>query len=443
MTLSRNILLASLFCIINSLSAQHEMALHFMPTTLQTGIINPALRPTDHKWGISLFGYNTQINSNLPIRQYISRTSVDISGLLNTLAETDNTLAVNGSAQTIAFGFGIKKLWFGLRNDLVVNSSSSFPAGLPRLILEGNAPYIGQTMQFGPTINMGVYSATALQVAFEATSKLSVGITAKHLLGLGAFNTTKSDLSLYTDPEIYQLTLNTNYAFDLAGIEPSELNVNIDSITGIPSLNTGTSSRTNSNGVGFDIGAAYKISPKLTLRASIIGLGTVTWKTGKNYATSGQFRYEGAKITQLVGQDTLDFGVNLDSLFDGFDVTNTDKRVTYNTPASAYLSAMYRINGQFTVGALFQVERLNKDQAIGGAVHAQWHPTRWIQTGVTIGARQYTAPASVGFHIIVKPGPFQLYYATDNILSKLVPSTTQISGHRVGLNLMFGKRNKE
>ncbi len=443
MIFSRNIFLFfALFNIVSTVAAQHEMALHFMPTTLQTGIVNPALRPSENKWGLSLFGYNYNSQSSLPISKYISRTKFDSQGLLSQLTDADNTASFNGTGQLLAFGFGVRKLWIGVRSDIAAHGSATFPSGLPRLIIEGNAPYIGQTLQLAPTIDAGAYVATSVQVAYQFTDKWSAGITAKHLLGLVSFKTTQSDLSLYTDPEFYQLTLNTNYGFEMGGTNVDSIGVTIDSL-GFPTTSNSAANNVYSHGLGFDVGASYRLNDKITINASLIGLGTVTWKDARYYSTQGTYYHDGAKITQLVGQDTLDFGVNLDSIFQGLNVVSTTQKVTYNLPATAYLSATYKLNRLFTFGALLQVERLNKDENIGGALHAQVHPVKWFQAGLTLGTRQRAAPLSLGFNIILKPGPFQLYYASDNVLSSFVPSTKQVSGHRLGLNLMFGKRNTD
>lgn len=427
-----------------SATAQQQMGLHFMQPTLQSASINPALRPENHRWGINIMDYNTLAMFPVSYSQYLTREGgsrvLDMDALIESLDAEGNPVSSWQSFSGLGFGFQAKKWWFGLRSELCVDLNMNIPRDLLGVAWRGNAHYIGQHIEIGPSASGALYNSVNLQVNYEVTPKWTAGITAKYLTGIIGGQTTRDNMHLYTDTAIYAVSFQSDYVLQLGGFNPSGLYVSWDETTNSPNFQFQDSNIENGNGVGVDVGLRYRHDDKLTVNASLMNVGSISWENASEYTSNGTYTYNGIIMDDFVSTDSFNLEVNLDSLFDVFDVQATPTRMTYNLPSSFYLSGMYKIRPQLAVGALFQAERFNTDfSRLGAALHAQWSPNNWFQTGLTVGKRSLT-PFTVGMHLMVKPGPVQLYVVTDNLIGMVSPINNNPSGMRVGMNLLFGRK---
>lgn len=176
------------------------------------------------------------------------------------------------------------------------------------LIWKGNKQFAGKTVDFGDLeINANWWREYAFGAAFpifgsngkEDGVGLRVGFRAKYIQGLASVMMERNNITMTTAADGSSITMNYDYILHTAGLDDLE---NFDPF------------QSNGTGFGFDFGAALFIGPKLEINASIIDLGSVTYdKQTKTYSKNGEFKYEGAIVSQLFGD--VEFENQTDYIF--------------------------------------------------------------------------------------------------------------------------------
>ena len=67
---------------------------------------------------------------------------------------------------------------------------------------------------------------------------------------------------------------------------------------------------------------------------------------------------------------------------------------------------------------------------------ARWKPIKWISLGAMYSVNERSA-ANLGLHLVVKPGPIQVYFASDNVLNAFSIKNSPAVNLRTGLSLIF------
>lgn len=264
---------------------------------------------------------------------------------------------------------------------------------------------------------------------------------AKFLTGVSALRTDPDHTaaSVFTSPDIYQLSLHTDYGFYsssiISSIDTSDLGFDLtlaDVKRKLFSKNTGAA---------FDIGVQIKVNERLTLDASVLDLGAkINWDTKANYFLSqGDYGYEGQVFpgTDIVnGADSLDFNTKLDTLNDIFHFEKSASRLALHCHCPAIL-ANFKLSDRWTlglVGYFTRKEDARNAVSIGGS--ARWKPLRWLSLGAMYSVNQRSA-TNIGLHTAAKIGPLQLYFASDNLFNAFKFKSLAAVNLRAGVSLML------
>ncbi|MBK8426720.1 MAG: hypothetical protein IPL27_12450 [Lewinellaceae bacterium] len=309
------------------------------------------------------------------------------------------------------------------------------------MVWNGNAAYIGETVQFGPQADIADWHEWSVGV-MRKVGPLNLGVRAKYLSGISALRTDddRHSMSLYTDPDIYQLTLKTDYAFYsssiISAIDTSDLgfDITLDAFS--------NTIRSKNQGVAFDLGATFELTKRLTLDASVVNLGgLIKWKNDPRYFQSkAEYTYEGTSIPGIDiinGSDSISFDTKLDTLNDIFRFTQsaTDAMET-RTPMRIYLGGTFQLTKHWAVGmtVFHQKQGDNNNTAVGASV--RWLPLKWLSLGGMYSVNKRSA-ANLGFHLAVTPGPIQAYFVSDNLLNAFSLKSSPAANLRAGLALAF------
>ncbi|MCK6692443.1 MAG: DUF5723 family protein, partial [Thermoanaerobaculia bacterium] len=261
------------------------------------------------------------------------------------------------------------------------------------------------------------------------------------LSGISALQTDekRNYLSVYTDPDIYQLSLQSDYAFyssrTISAIDTSGLGFELVQ----NQFKNGFSANT---GWAFDLGAQLNIGQKLTLAASIIDLGgSIKWKKNSNYFQSkGDYEYNGVEIpgTDIINgtTDSLDFTAALDSLNDVLQFQKSAAEFSSELPTRIYVGGTLKLTQRWSVGAVLHHQYSERRSATSVGVNAQWSPLKWLSLGAMYSVNDQSA-ANLGFNLILKPGPVQLYLLSDNALNAVTPYSSSAVNFRFGGALVF------
>ena len=429
--------------------AQQEMMLHSLSNLWHSNTsVNPAFFPENKRIVIGLPAYSLDaahsgnITYNDIFRKDGDRTIVDFDNAISKL-DPENDLSFDQRLETFSFGYRTRNGKWGIQagHAIAYSGTLTYPKSLPELIWNGNAPFIGQTIEFAPQADISDWHEWSVGVIRQIGS-LNIGIRAKYLSGISALRTddNRNSMSLYTNPDIYQLTLKTDYAFQsssiISAIDTSDLGFDI-------TLNPFSNKiRSKNQGLAFDLGATLQVTKRLSLDASVVNLGgLIKWKNDPRYFQSkAEYTYEGTSIPGsdiINGSDSLDFDTKLDTLNDIFRFTqSTASAMETRTPMRIYLGGTFQLTKRWAVGltVFHQKKDKNSNTAVGASV--RWLPLKWLSLGGMYSVNNRSA-ANLGFHVAVTPGPIQVYFVSDNLLNAFSLKSSPAANLRAGLALAF------
>lgn len=435
------LLLAFLTLALYPLMAQQDLSAQLMRHTWQSNRSNPALLP-ESKFVVGLPGfYNNLLITNIT---YGDLTFSDQDGkrVLNfdqaiTKLGEDNLVRENLSVETLSFGVHLGDFFVSIGHAVRYNAYLNYPKTLPQLIWQGNAQFIGQTVDFGFDEQIFGYSEISVGAAYSFKDILTIGGRAKFLNGISDVSTERSDLSLFTDDDIYQLELDADFLINSAGGNLSyngfdDLRFNFD-FGNFKADQVFTSN----TGFAFDIGILLKLG-KLDIAASATDIGRIDWDTDvNNYSLNGQFEFQGLDVAQDILSDSSSFGSTLDTLQEIYEVVESNIGYSTTIPTRYYLSAGYQLNDMWRFGGVFFNENYRDQNFTGVALGANAQINKFINLGMLYGFRNETYN-NIGVNAAVTLGPVQVVAATDNILTAFRLNDSNTANVRLGVNLLFG-----
>lgn len=362
-------------------------------------------------------------------------TSLNIDAVLGQL-DPENTLAVQGSVQTLGVGWKMKNLWLEVGHQVRYENYFDYPRDLFGVFFRGNAPYIGQTVNLGLQVNSMLYS----EMYAGVTGKIgivSIGGRLKWLNGALAARTDRSKLELYTSDDVYQLTVNTDYLLQTS----PELDVlkgdDTDPTLGVQDYSFGDLI-TRNTGIAFDLGVQVDLTDRLTLRAAVMDVGQINWKDEVvSYTSKKTIQYDGFDFSSLFFEDSLSLAGALDTLETLLEFDEqTGGSFTTRLPWTFQVGGHYQVTDRFGVSAVFFGQSQSTELYSGVSVGANVKPFSFLEGGLTytVFAQTYT---NIGAHLLLRLGPVRLYAASDNLISLLGVNDSQFANGRVGMQLAF------
>jgi len=433
-------------CFLNLTTAQ-ELTLQLVPDLYQRVKTNPALVP-DERLVIALPGiYGSYFHTPGSIGSLLNVNNkeglLDVSKLLTNL-ESTNFLKVNLELETISVHFRVNdKFTLNLNHAVKSNSYLKYSENLPKIFWEGNSQFIGQDVAFGPDQQSFAYNEIGLGAAYKL-GKLTIGAKAKWLTGIGDISTDRTDASLYTDDDIYQLKLSTDYRINSSTFNDVLL---FDTLSGydveydFEDVFSFKNFTTENNGLAFDIGLNFEVTDKLSIGASIIDWGKIEWtKSVTNNHSMGTSDFNGLDFSSVLTDDDVSFTSAVDSIEDIFKFQETNNSYSTALAPKVYVNAQYELNDRFTLGGLYYGEFYRGETFSAVAVSAQAKLLETLTIGASYSVRNETYD-NIGLSASYKIGPVQLYAVTDNVIAALQPYESKNVNLRVGLNLVFGSNS--
>ncbi|MFT6027202.1 MAG: hypothetical protein ACI8P5_001461, partial [Bacteroidia bacterium] len=213
-----------------SAKAQYDFTMQGMTLVPQRMYINPAFVP-DSKWHIGLpilsSNHITLGHSGFAYSQLIKKDGndslyVDLQSAIDKMGKKDY-LSLNAKIDLLSFSFT-----FGpnANNFMYVNATlrmgmrGTLPRDLINSIWKGNGAYLGETIDLKKmNVDATVYTEWSLGYARKLLDKkLRVGIMLKYLNGITNVSTDNRGLSLYTDPNNFNLTAKADVTLNSAGL---------------------------------------------------------------------------------------------------------------------------------------------------------------------------------------------------------------------------------
>ena len=423
------------------LLAQQDIGLQYMRSTWQANTTNPAI-VVPNKLVVGLPGFANHLSFDGPTYNQIvtdqnGQSTIDIDRLIGHL-DAENAIREDLSVPTLSLAFKLKNLTLSLGHSVRYHAYFNYPKTLPQIVWQGNAQFIGETVALGNDLQLTGYHELAFGAAYQF-GNLTLGAKGKFLSGIADATSSADhhDASLYTDPDVYQVTLDGDYLLHTANSLDYEDFENIDLNFDFAKLAFDQFFSQNA-GFAVDLGARLQLG-KLDLAASMTDIGSITWDHGvTNYSALQSYTYDGLDISSaLTGGEDLSFGNALDTLKAIFKVEESSTSYTNALPQKVYLSALYQINEVWAVGGVVFHENFRGQSSSSASVGLNISPWKLLHAGAFYTIKPNKSFDNLGLHLALKLGPVQVFGVTDNLLALANPGDARDFTARMGLALLM------
>ena len=483
-----------------SANAQFLRTSYFMEGTHYRQQLNPALTPTKGYFNLPVIG---AVNATVGSTSLGYQDIIDIiddgddfytkPDFMNRLKD-NNKLNVNFSTEILSAGwYKGKNFWsfnIGLRTDIGANLTKSMFTFLNEMDgIEENWRNSNYDIS-GQQLNINAYTEIGLGLSRQINSRLTVGARVKALLGIGnmelKLNRVAMSANLPSDQQINQwssesywnsmtpsqaaqaaqelkdkfnnyhanLTVGAELKSSFKGLELQE-EEGKDYVTDFD-FDSGKLGIAG-YGFGIDLGASYKILDNLTVSASVLDLGFISWSKSSTKIASANpdpIDIKGSTYANMVdpnnpntvmnavnqlqndAQGYMDRVTNGDVLdYDMLQLEVSDAKESRKSrlASTLVLGAEYGFfNNKLAVGVLSTTRFVQPDALTELTFSANYRPKSWFNVALSYSAIQ---SAGKSFGLGLKLGP--LFVGTDYMF--LGKNSNSVNGF-VGVSIPLGGR---
>jgi hypothetical protein len=287
---------------------------------------------------------------------------------------------------------------------------------------------------------MNAYLEYGLGYNRSINEKLTIGGRLKVLSGIANIHTSRSEMKLWTNPVTYDINLSGGYGINSSNTFYFSDSINQENRTS--ALIQSPFSFKNL-GLGIDLGATYKLTEKIELNASIVDLGYITWKNNiQNYSSKEiDYTFKGVDINAVLF-DSVNVAKGLqDTLQNIFK--NQSNNSTYRTSLYTrfYVSGRYQLNKMVSANVIVCNQLLESHNRMSLAIGTNIKLKNWLAMNVNYAAFGGSY-GNIGLGFVMKGGPLQVYFASDNILNAFNMSKSKNMHYAFGINIAL-KNKKE
>ncbi|MEO0731422.1 MAG: DUF5723 family protein [Bacteroidota bacterium] len=354
------------------------------------------------------------------------------------LLEERNVLRDDFSLETIGAALRGDRLSFGLFHRVRASGELDYPKTLVQVVVEGNAQFIGETVEIAPAGFGTSFHELGLGASYAITNQLHFGVRIKYLSGIADVRTLPGgSLGLTTDEENFALTLdqdltiNTAGTIDYNGLEDVGVNYDLNRIRTDDLFS-------ENNGLAFDFGLFADLG-KLRLQAAANDLaGRIDWSNEvSTFRLEGTSAFSGLDILEQVLEDSVSFDNALDSLRLAFEPTEGTAPYRSDLYATYLLGGEFDLTDRLTAGLLIVHYDRPLEAETAFALSARYAIIDELTVGLNYNARK-EATANLGLHLLAEIGPVNLLVSTDNLLTVFQQRGSSRAGVRLGASLSLG-----
>ncbi len=438
----RNLFTFSFLLFTSSLLAQQELGLHFLRDNWHANETNPAL-VRDKGSVFRLPGLYNGLSFDGPsYSQLVTKVNgepvINVNSVITHLND-ENVINNDFELQTIGFAVPVKKdfvLSFG--HAVKYHAFFKYPKELAQVAYEGNAQFIGETVDIGNELQLSGFHSIDMGLAYKL-KEWTFGVKAKFMSGFVDITTDPlhKSVNLYTDSDIYQISLEGDYilnssnALDYRSYNDFDFDLNFGTFTANKFFDGNT-------GWAFDLGVHYE-TEKWDIAVSALNLSNgITWTTEvTNYIIQDSYEYNGLDFSDaLTGGSTPNLDATLDSLEQIFQPERSEGAYENNIPRQFYVSGLYKANEKWRVGAVFFNQEFRGVSRNVFGVHTNYDLAKWFNVGLTYSATEDTFD-NLGMSMMLQGKSFQLFGISDNIIDIINPTQGNAFAVRLGGNLYF------
>jgi outer membrane protein OmpA-like peptidoglycan-associated protein len=447
----------------SALFAQTNPMFYNFRSVAQSSFLNPA-HVSRQAFTIGLFDNFNHIStpgiSAYDILRNDETAEQSIEKILNNSSYHLKDIHLYNEINPFFLGFRIKKNYFSFAIQNSVSTNIGLPKDLLSLLYYGNA---NSTQTFNKDIVLSdlqlksrTYTSLSASFTREFGEKLTIGIRGKYHVGLTDLSLERNNTTIKTDSgseNSYKITASTDYLLRGAGITRIEdLQSQLaNSTTGSASTNLLTDFGQNlfknpiGSGFSIDLGADYKFNQKLSVSASILDLGSITWKEARSYSQKGTFIFEGFNTDDPSTIDSAEFAQLQDSINRVFEPKqDTINAYTTRLNPRFYIGMNYQLFKSGSIGLVGYGETWNGKFYPGASI--SYTQRLWRLMDLRVNYNIYRGNnQNVGAGIAVNLAPISIYMLSDNIMGWApTDGTLRLDGRyttvRFGVNINIGGR---
>ena len=348
---------------------------------------------------------------------------------------------INGGYRIGLFSFGFNS--FGGYSTFELNVRGDVGVNLPYELFEFAKNTGNKTYNIGDiNVDTKHFAEIAFGHSHQVNDKLRIGAKAKILLGIARgsfdFKNVKADLA---EGDQWTISGDAQASVSMNGVkyksESKEYKGKTGSyehVTGLDVDKAGIAGM----GLGFDIGAEYKITDDIKVSAALLDVGFISWKNDVQATNNSKsFTFNGFHDTSVTsdGNNTIDDQSDdySDQISDFANLQDKGDKGSKKTGIGAtmnvgceYVLPVYR---PLSVGLLCS-SRFNGDYSwTEGRLSANIAPLKWINGGINLAVGTYGT--SFGWIINIHPSTVNLFVGMDHVVAKcskeLIPLNSNAS----------------
>ncbi len=336
----------------------------------------------------------------------------------------------------LSLGIKVKDNFFSLQYGIGIETGLNFDKKFIDFLEKGSSSRLGKNIDVGKLDgNLTSYQQFVLGYANNSLldGKLTLGARVKLRYGLANAHLKVNKLNVYTsttDSKAIILDANTQLDFSAGSLLDVETgnkgelkDVKVKKNITYKDINT-----FKNLGIGFDFGASYKATQKLTVGLSISGLGKQNWKDNTyRFKQKGKRSYKDFDLSDPQKREQV-----IDSTLATFQKANNNK---YSLPFNRKmrLDCSYdftqSLNAYGSIGLLTMYEDSFPEFNFVGT----YTPVNWFS--LALGTRYLNEQINIGASLVLGT-KLQLFLAVDDLIAMNYSSADQF-GFRVGTSFNF------
>lgn len=354
-----------------------------------------------------------------------------------------NTLESYIQADIISAGYRSGKNYFSFNYSNRTILHFIYTEELIELIYNGNAAYLGQTIDLSDCGLNGVnFMELGIGFTRQINEKWIAGIRLKRLTGFENISADFNNLSVYTDPTDYTLELLANTTINTSSGANAE--DGFETYFGEDGSESPSDYFWGRENIGWALnaGVSFRMNDQWTFSADASDIGSIRWKSDtKNYRLeAGYYSYSGIDLDEFIETDADSIDI-LDSLAAAFEPEETFDPYTSPLPAQITLAAEQKINDKTTIG--YSMRGIIFDRQLLPSVGVNLKKS--VGKNLTLTANyswNHKRFDNLGLGMVLRAGAFNFFILTDNIIGTIYPLTKSATHLHAGLNLCW-PLNKE
>ena len=459
--------IAGLFLMLSFsvVSAQESTTLQFMKGMPQSSLQNPALHNDSSKVVIGfpgLSGMYFDFSSDFAINNLIHKGTgsladslvMDIEGFHNSLKET-NSIQQNFSMPLFYLGIRSKQSFFSFGITEKEMARFTFAKSLITFIKDGNAPYMGKNFDLG-NLDMDAFHYREFAFGFSkelAKKKLTVGAKAKILYGKFAIQTQQMNLKVETAADGSYLNLRSDMNINISGPVTPEYDAdNYFTNLNTDDLEPGNYLMHKGNvGMAFDLGAVYKLTPKIIFSGSIVDIGKISFKNDNhNLNHVSNYKWEGIDFSHSLDESKADYveprdlaDAEFEKLKSSFNPQKGEfsaNAFDMSLPTKIYFGGTYSISDHLGFGVLdclYNNGSISRNSLTFSANTMLGNFFSLTGSYSMIG----NSNNNLGLGMAIRLGFMQMYLVSDNLMALNDPAKAEFVNARFGMNFLFGRKH--